>query len=136
MHVLQSRCADGGRADFAVEFLEQECVPLPPVAKDTHLAPANNPLLSTEYCNRKISIDLHLLIGFPLVLLSVPLLRFEQGLNEGRQGEHSATDADSLGAPKTPNNVVNSFSTVHLLPKDLKFEHGGAKLVSCPGRYL
>jgi len=28
------------------------------------------------------------------------------------------------------------FSTVHSLPKDLKFEHGGAKLVSCPRRYL
>ena len=27
-------------------------------------------------------------------------------------------------------------STANLLPKDLRFEHGGAKLVSCPGRYL
>jgi len=27
-------------------------------------------------------------------------------------------------------------STEDLLPKDLKIEHGGAKLVSCPGRYL
>ena len=25
---------------------------------------------------------------------------------------------------------------MHLLPKDLKFEHGGAKLASCPGRHL
>ena len=39
--------------------------------------------------------------------------------------------------PKSPNNVTNFFfNTVHLLPKDLKFEHGGAKLVSCPRRNL
>jgi len=28
------------------------------------------------------------------------------------------------------------FNTLHLLPKDLTFEHGGAKLASCPGRHL
>jgi len=28
------------------------------------------------------------------------------------------------------------FNTVHLLPKDLDFEHGDAKLASCPGRHL
>jgi len=26
------------------------------------------------------------------------------------------------------------FKTVHLLPKDLMFEHASAKLVSCPGQ--
>ena len=42
-----------------------------------------------------------------------------------------------LGAPKNPNNVTNTFfNTVHLLPKDLRFEHGGAKLTSCPGRHV
>jgi len=25
---------------------------------------------------------------------------------------------------------------IHLLPKDLRFEHGGAKVASCPGRHL
>jgi len=41
------------------------------------------------------------------------------------------------GTPKSPNNVTStSFNTVHLLPKDLRFEHGGAKLASCPGRHL
>jgi len=40
-------------------------------------------------------------------------------------------------APKSPNNVASTFfNTVHLLPKDPRFEHGGAKLVSCPGRHL
>jgi len=27
-------------------------------------------------------------------------------------------------------------STVYLLPKNLRFEHGYAKLISCPGRHL
>jgi len=40
-------------------------------------------------------------------------------------------------APKSHNNVESTFfNTIHLLPKDLMFEHGGAKLVSCPGRHL
>jgi len=40
------------------------------------------------------------------------------------------------GAPKSPNDVTSTFfNTVHLLPKDLSFEHGGAKLASCPGRH-
>ena len=39
--------------------------------------------------------------------------------------------------PKIPNNVVStSFGTVHLFPEDLGFEHGGAKLDSCPWRHL
>jgi len=41
------------------------------------------------------------------------------------------------GSPKSPNNVTSTFfNTVHLLPKDLRFEHGGAKLAPCPGRCL
>ena len=41
------------------------------------------------------------------------------------------------GAPKSPNNVTSTFlNTVHLLPKDLKFEHGGPKLTCCHGRHL
>jgi len=40
-------------------------------------------------------------------------------------------------APKSPNNVASTFfNTVHLLPKDLRFEYGDAKLASCPGRHL
>jgi len=40
-------------------------------------------------------------------------------------------------APKRRNSVANTFlNTVHLLPKDLRFEHGGAKLASCPCRHL
>jgi len=41
------------------------------------------------------------------------------------------------GEPKSHNNVTSSFfKIVHLLPKDLRFEHGGAKHVSCPRRHL
>jgi len=37
------------------------------------------------------------------------------------------------GAPKNPNNVTSTFfSTVYLLQKELRFEHGGAKLASFP----
>jgi len=51
-----------------------------------------------------------------------------QGRNEGGIG------ATMPRAPKSPNNVASSsFNTVHLLLKDLRFEHGVAKLVSCPG---
>jgi len=43
--------------------------------------------------------------------------------------------AESLrGAPKSSSNVTSTFfNAVHLLPKDFSFEHGGAKLASCPG---
>jgi len=41
------------------------------------------------------------------------------------------------GAPKSPNIAKSTFfNAAHLLPKDLRFEHWGAKLVSCPGRHL
>jgi len=37
---------------------------------------------------------------------------------------------------ENPNNVTRtSFNTVHWHPKAIRFEHGGAKLVSCPGRH-
>jgi len=41
------------------------------------------------------------------------------------------------GAPKRSSNVTSAFfNGVNLLPKDLRFEHGGDKLASCPGRHL
>ena len=40
-------------------------------------------------------------------------------------------------APKSPKNVASTFfNTVNLLPKDLMFEQGGAKIASYPGRHL
>ena len=43
----------------------------------------------------------------------------------------------TAGAPKSPINVGSTFFyAVYLLPKDLRFEHGGVNLASCPGRHL
>ena len=56
----------------------------------------------------------------------------------GRARKHNALGAESLrGGAKSPINFTSAFpNTVHLLPKNLRFEHGRAKLVSCPGRHL
>jgi len=69
-------------------------------------------------------------------------LRF-QGRNDGARAAIPRApnlygDAERLrGAPKNLNNVTSTFfSKVLLLPKDLRFEHGGAKLASCTGRHL
>ena len=38
-----------------------------------------------------------------------------------------------MGKPKSSNNVTStSFSTVHLLPKDFRFEHGAPNLSLAP----
>jgi len=57
-----------------------------------------------------------------------------QGRNEGRARGNDAPGAESLGTPKSPHNIASAFfNTVHLLPEDLRFEHGGAKLFLFPG---
>jgi len=54
-----------------------------------------------------------------------------QGRNERRKG------VTMLRAPKSSNNVANTFfSTGNLPPKDLRIEHEGARLISSPGRRL
>jgi len=74
-----------------------------------------------------------------------------RGVTTRRQGAHNSPGARSLWErritagdgkcllrePKSPNNVTSAFfNTVNFLPNDLRFEHGGAKLASCPGRRL
>jgi len=67
-----------------------------------------------------------------------------RGLTTGGQGGHNSPGAGSLwgrqmsaGSPKSLNNFTGTFfNTVPFLPKDLRFELGGAKLVSFPGRRL
>jgi len=55
----------------------------------------------------------------------------------GGQVRHNASGAESLGEPKSPNNVASFFFyTVHLLPNGLRFNHGSAKHVSHPGDHL
>ena len=48
---------------------------------------------------------------------------------------HNSTGTDSLPwALKRPNNVTSTFfNTVHMLPKDLRFEHGAPNLLTVPG---
>ena len=42
----------------------------------------------------------------------------------------------ATGDAKSPNNIASTFFyTIHMLLKDLRFEHGGAKLFSCPGHH-
>ena len=51
-----------------------------------------------------------------------------------RAPNHYGERRMTAGAPKSPNNATSTFfNAVHLLPKDLKFEHGGAKLLLTPG---
>ena len=55
-----------------------------------------------------------------------------QRRNEGNKG------AQIPGCRKVPRmlQLLCVFLTAYLFPKDLRFEHGGTKLVSCPGRHL
>ena len=44
---------------------------------------------------------------------------------------------NDCGGAKSPKNVTGAFfNTVHLFQKDFRFDHGGARLASCPGRHL
>ena len=53
------------------------------------------------------------------------------------QGGTIPRGPNHCGGTKSHNNVASTFfNTVHLLPKDLRFEHGGAKLVSCARCHL
>jgi len=79
------------------------------------------------------------------VLLKIifSLLLYTQGPNEGEKGgtipralNHYGTRRMTAVGAENPNNITSTFfNTVHLLPNDLKFEHGGAKLTCCPGRH-
>jgi len=68
--------------------------------------------------------------------LAVHAVCYSQGRNEGGKGgtipraPNHCVGAEWLrGAPKGPNSVASTFfNTVHLLPKDLSFEHEGAEL--------
>ena len=92
---------------------------------------------ASSHCSAVMLFDLH-------VAASERSHRvYEWIASQGRRGGHNSPGAGSLlrrrmtagdakcllGPPKIPN-------TVHFLPKDLTFEHGGAKLAFCPGRSL
>jgi len=53
------------------------------------------------------------------------MIPLNQGRNEGASGAQFPGRRITAGAPTSPNNVTITFlNTVHLLPKDLAFEHG------------
>ena len=61
----------------------------------------------------------------------------EKGRNDGGKRAQVPGLQITTVAPKNSNNVTNTpFNKVHLLPKNLRFEHGGAKFASCPGRHF
>ena len=62
-------------------------------------------------------------------------LRCGQGRYE--RGTIARTSNHRGRTSKSSNNVASIFfNTVDLLPKDIRFEHGGVKLASCLGRHL
>jgi len=57
----------------------------------------------------------------------------DQARNEGGWGHISSGSESLREAPKGPNNVTSIFfNGVHLLPKDIRFEYGGDKVLA-PG---
>jgi len=66
------------------------------------------------------------------------LLHSTRDVTRGQGGTISRAP-NHYGRAKSHSNVITTFfKTVglHLFPKDLRFEHGGAKLVSFPRRHL
>jgi len=63
---------------------------------------------------------------------------YQQGPNKGGKGGTIPRVSNHCGrAPKSLNNVTSTFfNTIHMLPKELRFEHGSAQLASCPGRHV
>ena len=60
------------------------------------------------------------------------LLPGTQGRNEGGKGGTIPRAPNHCGSPKSHNNVTSTFfKTVHLLPKDLRFEHGQGGRQTC-----
>jgi len=60
-----------------------------------------------------------------------------QGRNEvGKGGTIPWVPKHGRGLRRVPTMSQLPSSTQYLLPKDLRFEHWGAKLASCPGHYL
>ena len=118
--------------------LRQECVPSPLrfIAFMNWIGSHSRVDEAVTFGGRRINC---LLFGDNLVLLASSgqglqhaLVRFsaacDQGGNKG--GKIS-------WVPKNPDNVTSTFfTTAHLLPKNLWFEHGGAKLAPYPGCHL
>jgi len=63
----------------------------------------------------------------------------KQGRNEGEKGDTIPQATNHYWGTEKSQQSHKYFlfvNIVHLLSKNLRFEHGGAKLASCPGRHL
>jgi len=64
------------------------------------------------------------------------LLHTTRDVTRGARGAQFPGCRITVGSQKSQQCHKQCFKTVRLLPKDLRFEHGGAKLASCPRRHL
>jgi len=73
-----------------------------------------------------------------IIFGSFPIfIAHHQRRNERDKGAQFRRAPNHCGGPTSHNNVISTFfNAAHLLPKGLRFEHGGAKLLSCPRRHL
>jgi len=92
-------------------------------------------LVVNDTCKHPITkLKRHFVYGEIIQMHTILASSCKEERNDGRaRGAQFPGRRITVGAPKSPNNVTSTFfNTVHLLLKDLRFEHGGAKLASCP----
>ena len=103
--------------------------------------------LTAAHFVAKCHNDYGLIAEIPLCLdsaVTVCPIHVDQGCcgrNKGgtifRAPNHCVSAKALRGTPKSPKIVTTTFfNAIYLLPKDLRFEHWGARLASCPGRHL
>jgi len=79
----------------------------------------------------------HILLQYSASVIRPGALRGEKGSTMPRVSNRYGGVESLRASPKSPNNVASTFiNIVHLLTKDLRFEHGSAKLISCSRRHL
>ena len=64
------------------------------------------------------------------------ILHSTRNVTKGGKGAQFRLPRITVGGQKVTTMSQAFFKTVHLFPKDLRFEHGDAKLTSCPRRHL
>jgi len=85
-------------------------------------------LLTSRFPQAIYGIEKLIVFGiFPI------FIAHHQRRNERGQGGTIPLVPNHCGGPKSHNNVISTFfNTVHMLPKGLRFEHGGANLFLAP----
>jgi len=89
------------------------------------------------FCHPKAKGSRTALIRAESVVSSgVSLRAVIRGITTGGQGAQLPGRRMTAGGAEKSQQCHKYFNAIHLLPKDLMFEHGSAKLPSCPGRHL